>query len=286
MRKAIYFFSGTGNSYRAARVIAEGLRDTDLISMRCDPAGVSALDAEVVGIVTPVYHWTLPERVESFLEGLKVNKDAYVFAISTPGFINGNVFERIDDILKAKGARLSYSKILYSVANLVVSYPAMPFPKLRVPAMERHIARLARDIPTRPRNGMKHPLAITRALYPKVMPKYRKLLSISDNGFIITDRCVSCGVCAKVCPRRNIALKDGKPAFAHNCALCMACVAYCPKAAIDFDSAGFKGKVGAEDEGTLNTLLIRRMKLGDFRKRYHNPHVTAGDLERDMTHID
>ncbi len=56
MKKVIYYFSGTGNSMRAAEVIAEELDHTEIISMRMDPHEVSAENAEIIGFVFPVYH--------------------------------------------------------------------------------------------------------------------------------------------------------------------------------------------------------------------------------------
>ena len=37
MRGRIYYFTGTGNSMRAARVISGRLKDTEIVSMRSDP---------------------------------------------------------------------------------------------------------------------------------------------------------------------------------------------------------------------------------------------------------
>lgn len=47
MKNVIYYFSGTGNSMRAARVIAKMLGDTEIISMRCDPVTVPAIGYEL-----------------------------------------------------------------------------------------------------------------------------------------------------------------------------------------------------------------------------------------------
>ena len=37
MKARIYYFTGTGNSMRAARVIAQTMGDTEIISMRVNP---------------------------------------------------------------------------------------------------------------------------------------------------------------------------------------------------------------------------------------------------------
>ncbi len=42
MANRIYYFTGTGNSMRAARVIAERLGNTEIVSMRADPGEYSA----------------------------------------------------------------------------------------------------------------------------------------------------------------------------------------------------------------------------------------------------
>jgi hypothetical protein len=111
MKKVIYYFSGTGNSMRAAARIAAALTDMEIISMRCDPSEVSASEASLIGFVFPVYHWTMPESAIQFIKGLQINPGAYIFAVSTPGFINGHSFEVLDGILREKGASLSYGKI-------------------------------------------------------------------------------------------------------------------------------------------------------------------------------
>jgi flavodoxin len=56
MKRIIYYFSGTGNSMRAAYRIAEALTDTEIISMRCNPSEVPATDADVIGFVFPVFY--------------------------------------------------------------------------------------------------------------------------------------------------------------------------------------------------------------------------------------
>ena len=76
MKGRIYYFTGTGNSMRAARVIAGQLRDTEIVSMRAEPKDYPATDCDIVGFVFPVYHWTMPAPAVSFVEELDINPDA------------------------------------------------------------------------------------------------------------------------------------------------------------------------------------------------------------------
>lgn len=278
MKKVIYYFSGTGNSMRAAARIAAALTDTEIISMRCDPAEVPAEEAELIGFVFPVYHWTMPEAAIRFVKRLRINPGAYIFAVSTPGFINGHSFEALDGLLKEKGATLSYGKILYSVANLVVAYPPMPFPTLRVPKSEKQLTVICAEIAGKKTRKYPRAFALTKMLYPSVMPKYRKILHDADRGFAVSDKCVSCGTCAKICPCKNIVMENGKPSFRHQCNFCMSCVVYCPKGAFNY-------VVSPEMKEKYNYPLIKMMGLPDKRKRYHNPFVTAADIAADRKYI-
>ena len=51
--------------------------------------------------------------------------------------------------------------------------------------------------------------------------------------FRITDNCIGCGICQKVCPSASIRLMERKAVyFSGNCQTCLACVHACPQKAI------------------------------------------------------
>lgn len=59
-------------------------------------------------------------------------------------------------------------------------------------------------------------------------------LFVHDKKFYVTDACISCGLCEKVCPLQNIKFVNGKPLWHQNCTHCMACISRCPKEAIEY----------------------------------------------------
>jgi len=61
MRTVIYWFSGTGNSLAAAKVLAEQCGETELISM-ADSIGMPVSSADRIGLVFPVYAFGPPAR--------------------------------------------------------------------------------------------------------------------------------------------------------------------------------------------------------------------------------
>lgn len=60
---------------------------------------------------------------------------------------------------------------------------------------------------------------------------YGKTLSYTDK-LRISDECVGCGKCEKICPMNNIEIKNGKAAAFDKCTMCYRCVNNCPQKAI------------------------------------------------------
>ncbi len=278
MKKVIYYFSGTGNSMRAARVIAESLGDTEIISMRMDPQEVSAEDAGVIGFVFPVYHWTMPAPAVRFVERLNINPDAYLCGVAMPSLIGGIASETCARLIEAKGGRIAYGNLVHCVANYATVYPPFPPPRLMVPRMERRIRKIAGELAHGKERAYPKAGRLVKARRDQVMTPYLDVQKYADYPFTIRESCVGCGLCARVCPCGNIALRGGKPEFQHHCAQCMACVVNCPKRAIGYE-------VKEEDWHGLSRSnrkipLVRLMGLPAKRKLYRNPYITAADLSR------
>lgn len=269
---------------RASVKIATHLGNTEIISMRSNPLEVSAVDYDTIGFVFPVYHWTMPEPVVQFVERLSINPNAYIFGIAMPSFVVGHACEKLEEILLKKGARLSYGAKVNSVANYAIVYPPIPSPKMVVPKTERAIDVIAADIKNLKHREYPKCSAFIKKRYPKVMPQYKALRQFADEPFTISDDCISCGLCAKVCPCHNIELTEGKPTFLHHCAQCMACICYCPKRAIGYKLTENHFKRLAESG--LNVPVVKIMGLPPKRKLYHNPYITAADIAKSGIKMD
>ena len=65
--------------------------------------------------------------------------------------------------------------------------------------------------------------------------------AIGSNRFYATETCVSCGICAKICPTGTISLSDDrKPEWADTCVQCVACIHRCPVRAIEYGKISLK----------------------------------------------
>lgn len=251
MSKTIFYFSGTGNSLKTAKDIADGIEDVDLVSMSMAIDDNLVCNSDVVGFVFPIYFFGIPNRVFRFINQLKIKKDAYLFAVLTYGSYSGNGLASVDSLLKKKGSHLSYGATLKMVDNYILLL------KIKEDTAKKTLAKskvalkpIIRDIKNMRENKIKG----INPLVDYINQRYHVTFANKDTYFTVSDQCTHCGVCVHVCPAHNIDLIDGRPIYNHRCEQCLACLHWCPVEAINW-----KGKT-------------------EHKKRYHHPAITYKQL--------
>lgn len=222
----IYCFSGTGNSLYAANKISAEI-NAEVVNMK----SVGECDADVIGIVFPVYFWGLPKTVERFLGDIRItNKNAYIFAVITYGGLAGGADGAVDVLLKKQGVKLSYSANVRMVRNYLPEFKVNDS-KALWEKTDRRLDHVISDIKRRAVSKIAPYTAFNKTLhqnYPPLKTDCGKLFTV--NG------CRHCNACAYVCPNGNITLENGSPKFGSNCELCFGCVHICPAGAIDYNN--------------------------------------------------
>lgn len=278
MKKIIYYFSGTGNSMRTAKIIAKEIGGAEIVSVRSSPKEVEAADADIIGFVCPVYEWDIPGTMKNFIEKLSINPNAYIFMVATYIFILGKSFETVEAILNSKGAQLNYGRALRCVASQCIAYNPFPSEKIMIPYSEKKAVKIGKEIKRNRRKAYPKMSPVTRRLYPKAITPYMNIEHEYDKGFYTSDACVGCEICSKVCPCRNITFDNNRPVWNHRCHGCNACVVYCPTKAIQFKTP--------EAYVQLGTVISKKLGLPQNRKRYHNPYINAKDLMKNKQYIE
>ena len=254
----IFYFTATGNSLYAARQIGG---DDKLLSIAHElrrPDRRYADDA--IGIVVPLYGFDLPKVVEEFVLGSTFDTD-YFFIVSTFGMHNGGIAERVSARLEAAGRRVDYYNTVIMVDNALQAFDMAE--QMRIDPekkVDEQLAAVRADVEAR-RRYVQPATQEERDFYEGYMaaPMF-DLDPRPDNPlYRLTDACIGCGTCSRVCPMRSIQMVDKRPTWDYEtCAGCFACVQACPKAAIRF----------------------ARYEEPNPEVHYRNPHVTLADIMR------
>ncbi len=283
MKTAVYYFSGTGNSFVAARSLAE-LLDADLISI---PAVVGQdqieCSGDAFGIVFPVYYETLggiPLIVRRFIDKLVNIESKYIFSVCTYGSAETVTLKNVSRLIEGRGGTVS--------ARISVNMPENIYPKL---ARKKHARmftvwkseaeKVSKIILDKKKGVYRTPNVVVgpfygplrvigRGLRPclknstiRQLQRYtgsqagsfEELLPIMDKSFAATEACTDCGTCARICPAGNIRRPSGRPEWQHRCEFCLACYHWCPAQAIECSAVK-----GAE--------------------KYHHPDAGLADMRR------
>ena len=273
MNAEIYYFSGTGNSFAVARDIA-GKINGKLISipsvMKEDKIKTNA---EVIGIVFPTYYIVntgLPLIIEKFAGKLSDISSKYIFALATCGGGSGDAFRNLDKIIKSRGGKLSGGFALVMPSNVATS-PKEKHQKI-FNDLHKKFEFVLEYIISRKEGKIESTPLWARMIFTPLVPVIRpiilgalkklsnsknlpfeELVYLSDKSYHVDANCDGCGICEKICPVKNIRMKNGKPEWLHHCETCLACFHWCPKESI---------------QGGLAPKLIR----------YHHPDVKITDM--------
>lgn len=246
----VFYFTGTGNSLYAARQIE-----------KC-PVSIPQVihnenldySADSIGIVAPVYGHEVPPMVRDFMKKAAFHTD-YFYMILTYGNRHGGAAELARQFCSECGIDVKYINILWMVDNWLPSFD-MNEQKTIDKKVDEQIAAIRADIAAR--KAMIAPVTdADRAAHQEYLSRIRQMPPDAFQHFIkVTDACIGCGICEKVCPSGSIRVVDGKAVHTPgSCQTCLACVHACPQKAIGL----------AVPEKNPNA-------------RYRNEHITLSEI--------
>jgi len=244
MSATIYYFSGTGNSYRVAKKICDSLENSKLINIAKEQISSHDNTSETIGIVFPLYYFGIPVIVEEFLLQLKIPENAYVFVMVTRGQpMAGGAKRQLDTAFHASGR--TYNFLRYVTMGNNYSFHAFNGSNENVKvrrnkkADEKILTFLA-DIKAKRQSRIFSILDYPP--FPTITYKiptygYRHFLQVynQDTCFKVDESlCNRCKKCERACPTDNIEV-GSKVEWKHtNCQMCLACYNCCPKNAIQY----------------------------------------------------
>jgi ferredoxin len=259
MNTELYVYSGTGNSFWTARMLAGklGPAGTRVVSISRLPAGTVVSGAEVVGIVFPVHIWGVPRRVIAFVEALQTDPAAYCFAVAVNAGQVAATLVQLRELLQARGIALACGFGLAMPSNYIPwGGPGPREQQLEtIAAAGQKIERIAAAVTSRQGQPVEKGPLWQNLLFTGLNRLAFRHVPGMDKGFRADAKCNGCGVCREVCPCGNIAAgEEGRPVWRHRCEQCLACIQWCPQQAIQYG------------------------KKTEAYERYHHPEVRLADM--------
>lgn len=247
----VFYFTATGNSLYAARQL-----DTNIMSipqvMRC--GCLRRFSDETIGVVYPIFGHRPPEMVQRFLREVTL-ETPYLYIIPTYGARHANAVDIVSDSCRSSGKAPAYIHTLLMVGNYLPAFD-MDEQRAEDKHVEEQLAEIKADIAAR-RRYIEPVTDSDRGAHALFLRYEAELPEKKLPGLVYaTDKCIGCGVCARVCPGGCISIEDGKARFDYaRCQGCLACAHACTQKAIAM-------KIPEPNPGS----------------RYRNEHVTLKDI--------
>jgi len=252
---ALWFMSGTGNSFRVASWMRDAAANSGaearVLPIRAAPqvAREAMGEGSLVGLVFPTHGFTAPWAVLRHACRLPRGRGAHAVVVPTragsklgplflPG-LEGTGGYLVALILALKGYRARGVMAVDMPSNFMIAHPGFP------PASARAI--IARG-ETKTRAFIEAVLA-GRRRYAGFLSLLLGLLLLPVSAayallgrfyfakmMFASDACTGCGQCAENCPFNAIRMwgkKNPRPYWTFSCENCLRCMAWCPTRAVE-----------------------------------------------------
>lgn len=251
----IFYFSSTGNCLALSRKLkylfpfkSEILNITLISQLK-----KVEVNSDIIVVLFPVYMGDIPKNVKKFIKKIKCKNNTYIAGIATCNSHPRIALYSLKRLIEIKGLKLSGGFIVDMPGNALLTDPEVE--KLRLQNSEKRIKEIADFIIERKeeipqyknffwkarKNDMFRLRAIRKVFNPKL--------------FLASDDCISCEICKRVCPTKNINMVLNKPNWHSKCIYCLACFHWCPKEAI----------------------IMNNRVIGN-RRKYHYPEISLEDI--------
>lgn len=232
------YFSGTGNIKYCIEKFLKAL-DGEVEALLIED--LSAMDAvknaDEIVFAYPVYYSNLPKIVRDYiLNNSGIWRGKRIFVIATMGMFSGDGTGFSARLFKKYGAKViggPHLKMPDCIGD--VKLPKKPLDKNRelIKQADDKIVKAADKIKLGkyPKEGLGFFYHIA-GLFGQRLYFYDKTKKYNDGVKADGDKCVGCGLCASVCPMKNIQVEGGKVTFNGKCTMCYRCFSNCPQKAI------------------------------------------------------
>jgi ferredoxin len=246
---SIHYFSGTGNTYRAIKIIERKLASSGykVKTIRLDKDTVppeTASDLNVFGF--PVYAYDMPGIMLKYIKNMPSGNNSKAAIIAVHGAISadpkipggdgdpGYSYDHARTILSSKGYDVFFTNSVgypHSITTIIEPPGVKDQDEIRK-VSDIKVKEFADKISEGQQSLKKCPSVykifspISGFMYGNFGRRFFGKIYIADGS------CNSCGKCVKACPVNAIMMINKKPRWNWNCQGCQRCINICPKNAI------------------------------------------------------
>ncbi len=232
------YFSGTGNTkFCVDRFLKEYDRSNNSFSIENDETLEQIkIDNEIV-IGYPVQYSNIPKILRDYIvHNRHIWKGKNIFIIATMGLFSGDGAGILARLLRKYGATIVdglHLRMPDSICDERVLKRSFEENKRIIMKAEEKICKSVHDMkngkPPQEGLGIVYHLA---GLFGQRLYFFWKTQTYTDKIKINSQKCIGCGLCEKLCPMRNLAVKNGSAVSGDKCTMCYRCISKCPKQAI------------------------------------------------------
>ncbi|MGL6009339.1 MAG: EFR1 family ferrodoxin, partial [Culicoidibacterales bacterium] len=223
----IIFQSATGNTRYLAKQLATILGEqTSLFDTHVlDPEQVVATEQFI--LMYPIHGFNASKEIVRFTKALPehvcASASVHLIAVGcNTSWINQANSSQLRTILAEKQARLGLDRVIAMPLSIGVAFDDA-IGKKTLSDAEHALRAIAADLKIRLPDHQHVPTkAKMLAQVGKIEQQAAKLFGLELKA---NDACITCGLCAKQCPARNISIEpQQKPQFHFDCSMCLKCV--------------------------------------------------------------
>lgn len=248
MKVAMFYFSGTGNTWWVTERLLQALRlrgwqvtANSIESITSSDVAQFVDRADVVAFGYPVYGSDVPLVMKDFMQKLPVVRSKATLVYCTQFLYSGDGARVGGALIAGLGYKVVWAEHFFMPSNVTV--PLFPFPfytnnraaiELFLRSSSVRVVRLADKIVAgryfrRGYNVVSQCLgAMQRIPYRRFVEHRRNDVSV-DRG-----RCTACGYCLTLCPTENLIWTSQGVSTHGKCTFCLRCYNFCPASAVKY----------------------------------------------------
>ncbi|MGL4741181.1 MAG: EFR1 family ferrodoxin [Sarcina sp.] len=247
----VLYFSGTGNTKYVANKFAEKMKVKSYSIEEKINFRKLILNSDIIAFCYPVYGSCVPNIMMDFVEKNKsVLENKKLIILSTQMMFSGDGSRVFVDLLEGVKFEVVYAEHF----NMPLNIPNIPLVNVKN----------GKNLEKKMKKANKKLDKICENIRAKIIKKrgfnrfskfvgynfqrrgFSKLEDKLKKGVKVTDECILCERCVKVCPKDNLFLGNKKVEQKGYCTACNRCVNICPKKAI---TVLYHGKVKKQYKG-------------------------------------